>query len=68
MRKTLLAMGAATIIGFGTLANPTPSHAAAPGVVVAIIIGAIVATVVVANAVAAQRGTVYVHTKRKHRR
>ena len=71
MRKTLLALTAAATVAFGTIANPTPSRAMAPGLAALLIVGAVVATVVVVEAVAAApapRGTVYVHAKKKKRK
>lgn len=51
MRKTLLALSAATVIAAGTIASPTPSHANG-AVVAAIVVGAVLATVLVVDAVA----------------
>ena len=46
MRKTLLALITATVIAAGTIAAPTPSRANL-AVVAAIVVGAVVATVIV---------------------
>lgn len=50
MRKTLLALSAATVIAAGTIASPTPSQANGL-VVAAIVVGAVVATVIAVDAV-----------------
>lgn len=67
MRKTLLALSAATVIAAGTIATPTPSHANG-AVVAAVVVGAVLATVLVVHAVA---HPAYVHGDRRwhhHRR
>jgi hypothetical protein len=51
MRKTLLALSAATVIAAGTIAAPTPSHANGAAVA-AIVAGGVLATVVVVDALA----------------
>lgn len=54
MRKTLLALAAATTLAFGTMANPTKSEAhPAALAVVGIVVAVVVVTAIVANAVAA---------------
>jgi hypothetical protein len=51
MRKILMALCAAGVIGAGTVATPTPSHAMAPLAVAAIVVGGVIATVLVVNAI-----------------
>ncbi len=51
MRKTFLALSAAAVIALGTIAAPTPSRANGL-VVAAIVVGAVIATCLVVQAVA----------------
>ena len=51
MRKMLMALSAVAVIGAGTVATPTSSHAMAPLAIAAIVVGGVIATVLVVDAV-----------------
>lgn len=65
MRKILMALSAVAVIGAGTVAAPTPSHAMAPLVVAAIVVGGVIATVLVVDAI---HRPAYAHDYSRHHR
>ena len=60
-----MALSAAAVIGAGTVATPTPSHAMAPLAVAAIVVGGVIATVVVVDAI---YRPAYAHDHWRHHR
>ena len=65
MRKMLMALSAAAVIGAGTVATPTPSHAMAPLAVAAIVVGGIIVTVMVVHHA---HGNIHMRHHRRHHR